>query len=42
MSVRMTAEPTKANQKGAVTPQIRATTPPIACPARMPPKTPIA
>ncbi|NEM06811.1 1-acyl-sn-glycerol-3-phosphate acyltransferase [Geodermatophilus normandii] len=41
-STSSTAEPTKANQNGPVTPQTRATTPPTAWPTRMPPKTPIA
>src|SRR4028118_363296 len=37
MRARITAEPTKANQNGAGTPQTRAMTPPSACDAPEPP-----
>ena len=41
ISARISAEPTKANQNGPVTPQIRAITPAERRPRTMPPKTPI-
>jgi hypothetical protein len=37
----MRADPAKANQNGAVTPQAEATSPPIADPTTMPPTTPV-
>ena len=40
ISMRITAEPTNANQNGAVTPQICASTPPTAAPTTSPPCSP--
>jgi hypothetical protein len=37
----MRADPAKANQNGAVTPQAEATSPPSADPITMPPTTPV-
>jgi hypothetical protein len=41
INARMSADPAKANQNGAVTPHTEASSPPIADPITMPPTTPV-